>query len=95
MRRFRVAVLVGALALAQTPGLWSSGTGSITGRVTDERTGAPLAGVTVTVYTCCGRFVTTGRTDAAGSYATAATLVTHDPGADRYDAFQVGIACDR
>ncbi len=37
-----------------------------------------------------------GRTTAlwAAPGATVATAVTHDPGAERYEAFQVGIACD-
>lgn len=76
MNRSARTVLIGALALASAPGSWSSGTGSITGTVTDVRTGGRLAGVSVSLYTCTGRFVTSATTNASGVYTTPATLDT-------------------
>jgi hypothetical protein len=74
MGRCRRISMIAALALASAPGSWSSGTGSLTGTVTDVRTGAPLAGVSVSVYTCSGRFVASATTNASGVYATPSNL---------------------
>jgi hypothetical protein len=48
----------------------SSGAGGITGTITDARTGVPLPGVAVQIYTAGGVFTKSTNTNLAGFYAT-------------------------
>ena len=69
-----IAVTAGATTSGINFGLAAGG--RITGTVTDATTGAPLSGVSVSVYDASGSFVTSVNTNASGVYLTGQGLST-------------------
>ena len=64
-----ITVLAGAVSTGVNFALLS-GAGGISGTITDVRTGAPLPGVSVQIYTASGTFTKSAITNLAGAYAT-------------------------
>ena len=64
-----ITVLAGAVSTGVNFAL-VSGAGGISGTITEKRTGMPLPGVSVQIYTASGVFTKTAITNFAGAYAT-------------------------
>src|SRR5262249_15627154 len=73
----RLRLMRGEEPAAFTPSFGPmAGAGAGTGTVTNQNTAAPIAGVTVYIYDCAGRYITGAVTNASGVYTTAAVLET-------------------
>jgi hypothetical protein len=64
----RVALLSAIVSAAWSAPAWAQTTGSITGNVTNAVSGAPISGVTVSIYNAAGSYAGSATSNASGVY---------------------------